>query len=70
MKIIIDKNSKEDLEKLKKIFIALGKDFENIDQKAKERGHIVKSENVLKNEIAIEANKPDKKPKNNAKEKV
>jgi hypothetical protein len=64
MKIIINKNSKEDLEKLKKIYIALGKDFGEIDQKAIARGHAIKDEKKLKQEIKAESEKPDK-PKGN-----
>ncbi len=63
MKIIINKNSKDDLEKLKKIYIALGKDFEEIDKKAVERGHVIKDEKKLKQEIKAESEKPDKPKK-------
>lgn len=58
MKIIIDKDSKEDMEMLKKIFIALGKDFKVIDERVKERKLDVKPEAILKAELKAEAEKP------------
>jgi phage regulator Rha-like protein len=63
MKIIINKNSKDDHEKLMKIFIALGKDFEVIEEKAKDRGFQVKTEAQIKQEIKTQAEKPPKPPK-------
>lgn len=58
MKIIVDKNSKEDFEKLKKIYIILGMEIKVIEERAKELNLKLKDEATLKQEIKAEAEKP------------
>lgn len=49
-----------ELEKVKKIKIALGLDHKNVDDTAKKLGKTLKKESALKKELSDEAKKPSK----------
>lgn len=60
-KIMKIKFKDNELEKLKKILIALGKDTSKADKIAKKKGVTLKSEETLRAEVEAEAKKPAKK---------
>ena len=51
---------KDELEKAKKMFMAIGKDTEKIERKASEKGITLKSGKALKDEAKAELDKPEK----------
>lgn len=60
MKIIC---KKKDLDKLKKIYLALGLNTKKVEDIAERENVVLKADDVLKAEIKVEAEKPPKPPK-------